>query len=149
MSAGRSVWRDLFSSFVKSLKFRSFKTVMVGEDHAGNKYYEAPLDIQSNKKYPKRWYEPKENADWQQDLPAEWEAWLRGRRQSPPSDDEINQNLAIAQMKKQKGDELRTKTEEERNGDVSKANENKGFPHLKEYETYAGMFTEVKDKHKI
>ncbi|KAK9890266.1 hypothetical protein WA026_010376 [Henosepilachna vigintioctopunctata] len=33
--------------------------------------------------------------DFMQEVPPEWEAWLRGRRREPPDEEEVLTNLAI------------------------------------------------------
>ncbi|XP_076346475.1 uncharacterized protein LOC143244886 isoform X4 [Tachypleus tridentatus] len=50
------------------------------------------------KRYPVRWYETKVSDDWEQEIPIEWEAWLRGRRTSPPVMENLFQYMKI--MKK-------------------------------------------------
>ncbi|XP_037527095.1 uncharacterized protein LOC119404608 isoform X2 [Rhipicephalus sanguineus] len=35
-------------------------------------------------------------------MPPEWEAWLRGRRSSPPTQEEISHNEAIKKLKQQR-----------------------------------------------
>ncbi|XP_035224691.1 NADH dehydrogenase [ubiquinone] 1 alpha subcomplex assembly factor 2-like [Stegodyphus dumicola] len=85
MSSGRSVWRTIASNFFQSLRVPFQKQIHVGEDHYGNKYFESPPRKGGLRKTPTRWFVPKEKDDWQQSLPAEWEAWLRGRHQDPPT----------------------------------------------------------------
>lgn len=72
---------------------------MVGQDAFGNVYYqlEAATARQTRKAVGsgERGYIPAANARVE-DLPVEWEAWLRGRRRHPPSLDEIAANEAAA-----------------------------------------------------
>lgn len=78
---------------------------VIGEDYLGNFYYErdaGPTRV-------RRWYLPVEEDDWTKPIPPEWEAWLRYRRNNPPTYDEINTNIAIAQLKKIRAKELEEK----------------------------------------
>merc|ERR1712142_196226 len=63
------------------------------------------------KRKPSRWYNTADTgkkvmhdidlaAGFDAELPAEWESWLRHRRAEPPSEKEVMQSLAIAEMKK-------------------------------------------------
>lgn len=66
---------------------------------------------------------PPVKEDFAQEMPAEWEAWLRGRRDGPPSEEEVMRNLAIMDMKKQNAIEVEKKA-------------GKPTPMLKGYETF-------------
>ncbi|XP_076346476.1 NADH dehydrogenase [ubiquinone] 1 alpha subcomplex assembly factor 2 isoform X5 [Tachypleus tridentatus] len=83
-SAGRSILRMIIKNFIESLTPKKRRGDFVGTDNLGNKYYEIPADPCKGKRYPVRWYETKVSDDWEQEIPIEWEAWLRGRRTSPP-----------------------------------------------------------------
>lgn len=52
----------------------------MGEDYFGNKYYEIPKDVSRGKSKTSRWFEPAEKDNHEQEMAAEWESWLRGRR---------------------------------------------------------------------
>ena len=75
---------------------------VIGEDYLGNLYYERTIEG----KRPRRWVLPIEEDDWDKPVPPEWEAWLRYRRNNPPTFDEINLNIAMAQLKKLRAQEL-------------------------------------------
>ncbi|CAG9581681.1 unnamed protein product [Danaus chrysippus] len=96
----RHVFRILFRNFINSFRPRQIRGNPMGKDYIGNKYYEIPADPSSGKRKPSRWYDPPKNLDFQDPIPAEWEAWLRLRRTEPPTEEEIAKNLAIAEMKK-------------------------------------------------
>lgn len=51
-----------------------------GKDYIGNEYYEIPADPSVGKRKASRWYDPPKELDFQDPIPAEWEAWLRMRR---------------------------------------------------------------------
>lgn len=72
----------------------------MGEDHFGNKFFEIPPDPSVGRRKSSRWFEPKEKEDFEQEMPAEWDAWLRGRRSVPPTDEEVARNVQIMNMKK-------------------------------------------------
>ncbi|XP_045491465.1 NADH dehydrogenase [ubiquinone] 1 alpha subcomplex assembly factor 2 [Colias croceus] len=102
MSGGeyRYVWRIVFRNFINSFKPRQVRGNKIGKDYIGNEYFEIPADPSRGKRNPARWYDPPKGLDFQDPIPAEWEAWLRMRRKEPPTEEEIARNVAIAQMKK-------------------------------------------------
>ncbi|GFX19973.1 mimitin, mitochondrial [Trichonephila clavipes] len=78
----------IVTNFLKTFKLLPPDGKLMGQDHLGNKYYEAASsNPHSMRKSKNRWFEPKVEGDWQQNLPAEWEAWLRGRRQYAPTEE--------------------------------------------------------------
>ncbi|KAF8792394.1 hypothetical protein HNY73_003995 [Argiope bruennichi] len=89
-----------------------------------------------------RWFEPKVEGEWQQNLPAEWEAWLRGRRRDAPTEEEVMQNLALAQTKKIKGDEIAARDQAASHS--STLEEKPRFPKLEDYEKEPGQFSDRK-----
>ncbi|RZB41604.1 NDUFA12 domain containing protein [Asbolus verrucosus] len=98
----RSIWSMIIKNFINSLKPRRFSGDLKGTDYFGNTYYEIPANPSIGKRKPSRWFVPAgpDKEDFQQEMPAEWESWLRGRRENPPSEEELMKNLAIMQMKK-------------------------------------------------
>ncbi|CAH2007445.1 unnamed protein product [Acanthoscelides obtectus] len=95
----RSIWMLIIKNFVNSLTPRQFKGTHMGTDYFGNKYYEIAANATLGRRR-QRWFDPPVKDDFMQEMPAEWEAWLRGRRKEPPSEQEVLKNLAIMQMKK-------------------------------------------------
>ena len=81
----------------------------VGRDYLGNVYWEQPPDPVKGRTKFKRWYFPQSDDDWDRPIPPEWESWLRYRRPDPPSEEEINRNIAIAQLKKIRAKEVEEK----------------------------------------
>nr|XP_054764883.1 NADH dehydrogenase [ubiquinone] 1 alpha subcomplex assembly factor 2-like [Lytechinus pictus] len=82
-------------SFLRGL-FRSSKQirrVLVGTDDLGNKYYELPghTNKQGRVIKPKRSVEAvvSHHEYVAGMVPIEWEAWVRGKRELPPSEEEI------------------------------------------------------------
>ncbi|GIY64762.1 mimitin, mitochondrial [Caerostris darwini] len=143
MAEGRSIWRMIITNFIKSFKLLPPEGKLMGQDHLGNKYYEASTNKHSMRKVGNRWFEPKVGEDWQQNLPAEWEAWLRGRRKDAPTEEEVHHNLAIAQMKKIKGDEITS--QQQAKSQVNSIDENsQGFPKWEDYEKQPGQFSDKK-----
>lgn len=78
---------------------------VMGADYLGNYYYERDKGVDR----VKRWYLPKDQDDWDRPIPPEWEAWLRYRRDDAPTCDEINLNIALAELKKIRAKELEMK----------------------------------------
>ncbi|XP_015926072.1 NADH dehydrogenase [ubiquinone] 1 alpha subcomplex assembly factor 2 [Parasteatoda tepidariorum] len=135
MSEGRSVWRMIINNIIRSFKVIPSEGKLMGEDNVGNKYYEASRRKESFKKLDTRWFEPKDG-EWQQDLPAEWEAWLRGRRKDPPTKEEIQMNLAVANMKKENA--KKNAGDKELDSKPSVYSSEGGFPRRNDYEREPG-----------
>ncbi|GAB0087036.1 NADH dehydrogenase [Sergentomyia squamirostris] len=109
MSKGpeRDIIKIIFQNFLKSLRPRKFTGTLVGEDSFGNKFYEIPADPANTRAKRARYFEPKDDKDaFDQEMNAEWESWLRGRRQDPPTQEEVLRNLAIADMKQKNAAKL-------------------------------------------
>lgn len=105
----RNILGIIFKNFINSFKPRQFRGTLIGTDYFGNKYYEIPADPAVGRRKASRWFDPPEKEDFEQELPAEWEAWLRGRRKEPPPEAEVLKNLAIMQLKKKNAAELEAK----------------------------------------
>lgn len=71
----------------------------MGEDYFGTKYYEEP-PASSGRKTRGRYFEPAKEDDFEQEMPAEWEAWLRYRRSVPPTKEEIEANYQLILTKR-------------------------------------------------
>ncbi|XP_017783974.1 PREDICTED: mimitin, mitochondrial [Nicrophorus vespilloides] len=130
----RSIWAMIIRNFINSLKPRQFSGTHMGSDHFGNKYYEIPANPSIGKRRANRWFEPKDKEDFQQEMPAEWEAWLRGRRVEVPSDEEVLRNLAIMQLKKKNAIAIEAKAGKKT--PMEKGMES--FPKRNEYEMIPG-----------
>lgn len=139
----RSILGKIFKNFINSFKLvapqhRSGK--LIGTDYFGNKYFEIAANPELGRRRPSRWFEPVEKDDFQQEMPAEWEAWLRGRRKEPPQEEEILKNVAIMQMKKRNALALTEKYRKPEETDLVPT-QNKGvesFPKYDEYEFSPG-----------
>lgn len=101
----RSIWGNVLKLFLNSFKPRQFRGTLVGTDYFGNKYYEIKADSSIGKRR-ERWFEPPVKEDFMQEMPAEWESWLRGRRKTVPTEEEIMKNVAIMQIKKRNAIEV-------------------------------------------
>lgn len=98
---------QVFQNFIDSFKPRASQAVLVGEDRLGNKYYEKSVLAASRRSRPHRYYLPLSGEeDFHQELPAEWEAWLRHRRKIPPTAEELAQSYQIMLMKKENAKKL-------------------------------------------
>lgn len=103
----RRLLYQAWCSFVDSFKPRTSNAVLMGEDKLGNKYFESKPTSSSNRTKAQRWYLPASGEeDFMQELPSEWESWLRGRRKVPPTPEELAKNYAILLMKKENAKKL-------------------------------------------
>ncbi|XP_046992403.1 NADH dehydrogenase [ubiquinone] 1 alpha subcomplex assembly factor 2 isoform X2 [Schistocerca americana] len=141
---GRSIIGMIFKNFIQSLKPRQIRGTPVGTDYLGNKYFEIPANPSVGKRKASRWFEPAVKDNFEQEIPAEWEAWLRGRRTAPPMEEEIMRSVAIMEMKKKNAAELARKEGKKDPGVLDK--EVKGmesFPKYDEYEVMPGKSKEA------
>ena len=96
---GKGFLERLFENLRTKKKVQQ-EQISAGKDYMGNMYYEAPADPSRGVRAPKRWYWPQHEDDWDRPIPPEWEAWLRYRRPDAPTEEEINRNIAMAQLKR-------------------------------------------------
>lgn len=80
---------------------------LVGQDHLGNKYFEAKRPnhsrpVQRFYDAPKRVQSFDEVIDTIDSVPPAWSAWLRFRRQDPPSDLEVMEGEEYYRMQQDK-----------------------------------------------
>ncbi|NP_001279312.1 NADH dehydrogenase [ubiquinone] 1 alpha subcomplex assembly factor 2 [Callorhinchus milii] len=101
---------------LRALLGRSFGLVkqLVGTDHLGNKYYCIPRQEgwagQSVRE--KRMVEPAHSEEVEfgiENIPTEWEAWVRGRRKEPPTMEEILANEEYRRVIKMRAQEVEEK----------------------------------------
>ncbi|XP_020788028.1 NADH dehydrogenase [ubiquinone] 1 alpha subcomplex assembly factor 2 [Boleophthalmus pectinirostris] len=83
----------------------------VGTDHLGNKYYLIPEQKTWTGRAvrAKRMVEaanPSEFEYMEGSIPIEWDAWIRGRRKEPPSEEEMMKNISYREQIKQKAQEV-------------------------------------------
>ncbi|XP_029640994.2 NADH dehydrogenase [ubiquinone] 1 alpha subcomplex assembly factor 2 isoform X1 [Octopus sinensis] len=144
----RAKW--LWGLFKNSLYSVRQQKRIIGNDYFGNVYYEKEANPSRNLKGA-RWVE---RADGDQmtppDMPVEWEAWIRGKRQNPPTEEEIQRNYAKMMKTIHRAKEL-----EQKYASASpKFEENvlprtrREFPEYPEYEIIPGEKTETDDKKK-
>ncbi|XP_011647276.1 NADH dehydrogenase [ubiquinone] 1 alpha subcomplex assembly factor 2 [Pogonomyrmex barbatus] len=107
MAKERGVLKILWNRFVSSFKPKYFRRKLMGEDYYGTKYYEEEIRY-SARKIPPRYFVPVNKDDFEQELPAEWESWLRYRRKDPPTREEIEANYQLAITKKKNAAKLLT-----------------------------------------
>lgn len=137
----RDIIKIIFNNFIRSFKPRQIRGNFMGEDYFGNKFYEIPPNPSIGKRRPTRWFEPSENDAFDQEITAEWEAWLRLRRDEPPTREELVQNLQIMEMKKRNAAELNEKYTAARGEQPQITQPVKGpesFPRYQEYEHVPG-----------
>ncbi|GFG31900.1 hypothetical protein Cfor_02519 [Coptotermes formosanus] len=137
---GRSILAMILRNFLQSLKPRKIRGDLIGTDYFGNKYFEIPANPQIGKRKPSRWFEPNVKEDFDQEIPAEWEAWLRGRRDVPPREEEVLRNLAIMEQKKANAKEIamREALANEQNVLQKEVKGMASFPKCTEYEIMPG-----------
>ncbi|KAL9692517.1 hypothetical protein quinque_000156 [Culex quinquefasciatus] len=105
-----SLMRILFQTFMNSLKPRQLKGNLVGEDYFGNKVLRNPGKLGAwADAQPALVRTLREKEAYNQEVTAEWEAWLRGRRKEPPTEQELLRNLAIMKLKEKNAAELEAK----------------------------------------
>ncbi len=108
----------------KKTAFDEGSGTLIGKDPFGNRYYELPADPSRGKRRPQRWYISPDTyqkealgrdsaGGFDAKMPSEWESWLRHRREQPPSEETVLQNMAIADMKKRNAARLEVKRIEE------------------------------------
>lgn len=97
----------------------------MGTDLHGNKYFEKAADPSVGRRKAARYFEPvdvstvgplflfpnqfcfpRQKNEFEAERSPEWEAWLRGRRAEPPTQDEMLRNKAFMEMKQQKAKAL-------------------------------------------
>ncbi|CAL1614691.1 unnamed protein product [Knipowitschia caucasica] len=96
----------------------------VGTDHLGNKYYIIPEQktwtgrvVRSRRLVEA--VNPSEFEYLEGSVPVEWDAWIRGRRKEPPTNEEVLHNLLYQQQIKLKAlevDQKEQKDQEEQEG---------------------------------
>ncbi|XP_055381801.1 NADH dehydrogenase [ubiquinone] 1 alpha subcomplex assembly factor 2 [Condylostylus longicornis] len=136
----RDLIKIVLTNFLKSFRPRQIRGNLIGEDYFGNKYYEIPANPAIGKRKPSRWFEPVDKESFDNEITAEWEAWLRGRRVDPPTKEELVRNLSIMEMKRRnaaKLDEVYGKKKDE--FEVPKDSKGRSsFPTYDEYEIIPG-----------
>ena len=86
-------------------------TKVVGDDIFGNRYYEIPADPSRGKRRGRRWFtneaskhhDPRNHEStvgFDNEIPSEWDSWLRFRRDEPPTQQQVLQSYALAELKK-------------------------------------------------
>ncbi|XP_078033085.1 NADH dehydrogenase [ubiquinone] 1 alpha subcomplex assembly factor 2 [Augochlora pura] len=132
----RGVFQLIWKHFIASVKPSFSRNKLIGKDHYGTKYYESPTSVDWSKKRPSRYFIPAGKTDFDQEMPAEWESWLRHRRKEPPTPEEIERNYQLAMSAKEKAAEIEAKFGS--NGSkkpqmLPDSNENRPFPSYDEY----------------
>ncbi|PBC29413.1 Mimitin [Apis cerana cerana] len=128
----RGIFQQIFKHFIASLKINQHK--LIGEDYYGTKYYEIQ---KSNSSRNPRYFIPVNNDNHEQELPVEWEAWLRYRRKVPPSKEEIEKNYKLKMMIKQNSAQIEAKYSSNKSQKSTLHNkEYTSFPVYDEYKNY-------------
>lgn len=102
----RGLLRIILKNFIAS--FKSTRHKLIGEDYYGTRYYEIENPRSTRKNSP-RYFVPVNKNDDTQEVPAEWEAWLRYRRKDPPTREEVEQNYQLQMIKKRNAAEIKAK----------------------------------------
>ncbi|XP_071119343.1 NADH dehydrogenase [ubiquinone] 1 alpha subcomplex assembly factor 2-like [Haliotis cracherodii] len=111
MSRRGGIIATIIQNFRNSLSAPKLTTKLVGADRSGNKYFEKEDDKSHNLR-GSRWVEPPDGDQWSvPDVPTEWNAWLRGRRKRPPTQEEIDRNYALMMRTIHRAKELEEKEE--------------------------------------
>jgi len=75
---------------------------LVGKDLFGNHFFEVPADPSRGIRNPRRWFKTTDPDAWDRSLAPEWEAWLRYRRDTVPTEEEVRRNMVTSQVRKEK-----------------------------------------------
>lgn len=154
----KSIISQIFKNLLQSGK-RAQPVRVVGKDHLGNTYYEQEKEGNP----PSRYYEPpQKNYDlFDRSVPAEWEGWLRFRREAP-TPEEMERSMTKQKAIIAKAKEFEEKDEQDReeaitaglvkasDKSLSKDKESIPFPTFAEYEKNPGELyaRELKAKEK-
>uniref|UniRef100_A0A069DNV6 Uncharacterized protein n=1 Tax=Panstrongylus megistus TaxID=65343 RepID=A0A069DNV6_9HEMI len=139
---GRGLLVSIFKNFINSLKPRQFKGNFVGKDYSGNQYFEIP----SERGRSSRYYVPKggDVSKFDEGLPAEWESWLRHRRKTPPTEEELAQNLAMMKRRKDNALKIEEKFKSSEVEQKKSTRSSTSYPQYGEFELYPGKKHEEK-----
>ncbi|KAL2712966.1 hypothetical protein V1478_017557 [Vespula squamosa] len=148
----RGLFRMIFRDFLASIRPTFNRPKLMGEDYFGTKYYEVSTNSTSKKRKPSRYFEAI-NDDFEQEIPAEWEAWLRHRRKEPPTFTEIETNYKIRITKQLNAAEKLEASSKEIES-LNKTNipvEKRGYESFPVYEEYSttNKNNELKSKLKL
>lgn len=93
----RNRWFKAIQALIdRNKSIKKTKVTFIGEDHLGNKYYEAHRPNHQwrpiQRFYEKKSYEGIKYVADVVDVPPAWSAWLRFRRKDPPTELEINES---------------------------------------------------------
>lgn len=109
---------------------------MVGEDYYGTKYYEKQNAVSTSRQKPARFFVPVNKDDFEQEMPAEWEAWLRFRRKEPPTAEEVDKNYKLQMLVKERAAQLKETYSATKQLDVPAKSDEKSFPVYEEYKNF-------------
>ncbi|XP_043503662.1 NADH dehydrogenase [ubiquinone] 1 alpha subcomplex assembly factor 2 [Polistes fuscatus] len=144
----RGLFQMIFRDFLASIKPTFNRPKLMGEDYYGTKYYEVAVKATSKKKLPSRYFKSI-NDDFEQELPAEWEAWLRYRRKEPPTFEEIEKNYKIAMIKKMNAEKIEAANKEQKAlNETGLPVEESGYKSFPVYEEYNSTNTYNKETSK-
>lgn len=132
----RHLLRTIFRNFIDSITPNIRKPKLVGEDYYGTKYYEMANARNTSRQKPARYFEPVNKDDFEQEMPAEWEAWLRFRRKDPPTVEEVEANYKLQMLKKEKAAQLEETYSATKKLDVPAKEDEKSFPVYEEYKNF-------------
>lgn len=111
---GLGFLKRIFVNVRSRINYETGNKVTVGQDHLGHTYYEIPADPSRGIRKPRRSFEGLDHAgpsdeSWSDPIPAEWQAWLRYRRDQPPTPEEVFTNMQLAEQRKRLGEEASKK----------------------------------------
>ncbi|XP_012146842.2 NADH dehydrogenase [ubiquinone] 1 alpha subcomplex assembly factor 2 [Megachile rotundata] len=131
----RGLFRLIWKNFVASVTSKSKKSSLIGEDYYGTKYYEVSNKTDSFNR-PSRYFVPVNKDDHEQEIPAEWEAWLRNRRKDPPTEKELEESYQLAMLKKENAAKIEAKFSAARLEASNLPTVKKGYESFPQYEEY-------------
>ncbi|KAK3759375.1 hypothetical protein RRG08_023493 [Elysia crispata] len=100
----------IFTNLKNSFFVAKQNNKYIGSDQFGNEYYEIIGDSNRNVR-GQRYIKERTGASSHDipDVPVEWDAWLRGRRKNPPTEEEIQRNYVKMMQKKMRAEQLENK----------------------------------------
>lgn len=121
------------------------KPKLIGKDYYGTKYFEIPPGSVRNT--PSRYFEPVNENAFDQEVPAEWEAWLRHRRKEPPTQQELEANYKLQLTKKENAAKIAAQHSKDKPDDAVQPAKSKGSLSFPIYEEYKKNGTDYKIKY--
>ncbi|XP_074643033.1 NADH dehydrogenase [ubiquinone] 1 alpha subcomplex assembly factor 2-like [Tubulanus polymorphus] len=128
MSQRIGFWSQLWLNVRKSWGIHRAREKFIGSDYLGNTYYELEKS-ESERAKKSRYVKSRDGDEWNSPkIPTEWDSWLRGRREDPPSLEEVDLNHQKMLAKQAKARELEAHDELVQQQDYEQGNIQRNLP---------------------